>query len=187
MVRRVETPEEVPKKPRAPYPFADSASRRQVRTDPHMSRIFETLFEVDIWEDFKRLKSALRVGEKHRDYATLMKALDDAEDNARLAHSLFVNAKLITERFEADALLIEAGMRKEANGALQAEKAEGKRSKSITDADVVAQCATMYPDEWSRLQVERRQHKLTVSHLEHLVTCWTSRCRSLQTMVSKVR
>jgi len=187
-MRRVETPPQAePVKPTKPYPFADSASRRYVRTDPHMARIFETLFQVDIWENFKRLKAALRVGEKHRDYATLMKALDEAEDNARLAHSLFVNAKLVAERFETDALLIEAGMRKEATALLQGEKTAGRLSKAITDADVVAQCATMFPDEWTRIQVDRRQHKLTVSHLEHLVTCWTSRCRSLQTMVAKVR
>ena len=170
-----------------PYPFADVASQRKLRTDPHMARIFETLFQVDIWEDFKRLKTALRVGEKHRDYATLMKALDEAEDNARLAHGLFVNAKLISERFEADAALVEAAMRKEATSVLQSEKTKGERSKAITDADVSAQCATMFPDEWMRVQVDRRQHKLTVSHLEHLVTCWNSRCRSLQTMVAKVR
>lgn len=177
----------VPTKPKAPYPFAGAENKRQLRADPHMARIFETLFEVDIWEDFKRLRSALKIGEKHRDYATLMKALDEAEDNSRAAHGLFINAKLIQEKFDLDASMIESAMRKEATSVLQDEKAAGRRSKAITDADVTAQCASMFADEWAKIQTDKRQHKLTVDDLEHLVSCWNSRCRSLQTMVAKVR
>jgi hypothetical protein len=174
-------------KPVAPFPFAGKANARELRANPQMSRIFETLFQVDIWEEFKRLRTALKVGEKHRDYATLMKSLDEAEDNSRIAHSLFVNARMLPEGFDANALVIESQMRKEATQELQDEKASGQRSKAITDADIVAQCATMFADEWTKLQADRKRHKLTVDHIEHLVDCWRSRCKSLQTMVAKVR
>lgn len=158
-----------------------------VETDPAISRIFESLFRVDIWEEYKILLKAMKIGEKHSDYGTLMDALDKAEDNSRRAHRLLMNAKLQREKYNASAAPIEAGMRKEATKALQREKVDGVRNKAITDADVMSYCAVMFADEWQEISATRARHKFAEEHVEHLVECWKSRCRTLQTMVGKLR
>jgi hypothetical protein len=52
---------------------------------------------------------------------------------------------------------------------------------------VKATIAQHFPDEYTALQGDRGRLKLAVDHLEHQVSNWSSRCKSLQTIASKLR
>lgn len=154
-------------------------------------KIIEKIIVVDIEATYDRLEEALRVGEKRNDRQTLMKALDNAESNARKAHDLLATAKIETERWEADNLPIIGAMREKATEMLSAErtviKEEKGRAKMITDADVDGMAATMFPEEWKAQKVARERTKMIERSIENLLTLWTSRCRTLQAMGTMLR
>jgi outer membrane murein-binding lipoprotein Lpp len=156
---------------------------------PAMRRLVERIFlaEDEIEAAAKRLESALVIGEKRSDYGTVMRALDEAEDNARLAHRLMVTAKMERDRYELSAEVVMAAMRSAAKDTLEKEKRDHENKKMITDADVLSRMASIYTDEWEQLGSDRRSLDLAVKHLEHQVDNWSSRCRSLQTIASKLR
>ncbi len=149
-------------------------------------RIVERVFDLpDPDDEYRALEAALVVGDREHD--SLAAALDRAEDNARRAHRLYVAAKLDRDRYEADAEVVTAALREQATDVLQQQKAAGLRSKAITDADVLAQCAAMHPDEWRDIVDRRSRARLTVEHLERLADLWVSRCRSLTALLSARR
>lgn len=150
------------------------------------ARIVERVFSLpDPDAEYEALERALVLGT--REFDSIHDALDHAEDNARRAHRLFVAAKLDYERFVADADVIEGAMRTEATADLQAEKESGARTKQITDADVRAKCAALFPDEFRDLAERRTSAKLAVEHLERFADLWVSRCRSLGGMLAARR
>jgi hypothetical protein len=151
------------------------------------ARIVEKVFVENPEAIYDLLEKQLRIGEKRTDHGTLMKALDEAEDNARWAHRLWVTGKIERDRWELDNAGTWGAMREEANGALQREKDNKSRSKAITDADVEGMAAVMYPEQYAAQQVKRRRTEMMVRSLENLSEMWQSRCRSLNAMLSKNR
>jgi len=152
-----------------------------------LDRIVTTIFDCDIDRVYERLKRELKVGEGRADRGTLQKNIDEAEDNAREAHRLYVTAKLMKERYEAQHDPIIGAMWKSAQEVLEKEKKDGLRTKQITDADVRYKAAEMYPDEWQEQQARLRKYDQTVKHLEHLVQLWISRCQSTRKLSDLVR
>lgn len=154
-----------------------------------MQRLVEKTFlleaEVDAAAD--RLTGDIVIGPGRADYGTVMSHLDRAEENARLAFRLMVTGKREREAFEADAEVQTSAMRNEAVRHLEEEKKDGSRTKQITDADVLSKMAALFGDEWKSLALARRSLDLTVKALEHQVDNWASRCRTLQTIASKLR
>jgi len=155
--------------------------------DNEIAGIVEVIFVEHPLEEYKKLEAALRIGDKHNDHGTVAKALDNAESYARLAHRLWMTARVERDRWEKDNALIFAGMRDGATRALQREKEQGIRNKMITDADVEAMCAVMFADEWRDQEIKRRRVEAMVKSMENLNECWTSRCRTLQAMLTKMR
>src|SRR5258706_3487080 len=52
-------------------------------------RIVERVFDLpDPLAEYDRLERELKLGDQRTDYGSLQKALDSAEDNARIAHKL---------------------------------------------------------------------------------------------------
>lgn len=153
---------------------------------PGFGRITERVFDMpDPDAEYAVLEKALMLGKLETD--SLASALDRAEDNARRAHRLYVAAKLDLERFTADAGLIEGAIRTEAAAELQREKDAGTRTKQITDADVTAKSAALFPDEWRDLAEKKVAAKLAVEHLERFADLWVSRCRSLGGLLASRR
>ncbi len=109
-------------------------------TDPSkhadFNSIVESIYSVDIAADYARLEKGLVVTEDEGDRGTLRKYLNQAEDNARNAHRLYLAAKLQAEIIKREDEPVVAAMRREATAMLQAEKDDGKRNKAITDTDV---------------------------------------------------
>jgi hypothetical protein len=179
-------------------PFATSFPSAQRASDkpdysPALRRVVESilLVEDEIEATAKRLVAELRIGDARSDYGTVMKRLDEAEDNARAAHRLSVTARAELERFETNARVIESALREKALERLEHDRAAAKaatgKSKDITETDVKATIAQHFADEWSALSSDRGRLKLAIDHLDHQVSNWSSRCKSLQTIASKLR
>lgn len=149
---------------------------------PQMERLVTTVFDVsDIDEEARELESMLTMGETRSDYGTVLAALDRAEDNARRAHRLFVNAQLEQKRFllereEVDAALYKAGV--------ESLKESGDK---VTVEAVKARYVLLYGDEWKAGEEKRARVKLAVEHMEQLAFFWSSRCRTLQVILSTLR
>ena len=171
-----------------PYPKMSSGTTVEVRMEPSFERILTTTFKIDVWGDYSQLEDDLKIGGRgYTDHETLAKALDGAEDNARKAHKLYCAARVEQERFELDAKAIEGAARRPVLRELQAEKEVGQRTKQITEADVEARMFTEYPDEFKRLSLSRLKFRKMVEHMSKLSELWTSRCRTLQTLLGKSR
>lgn len=150
-------------------------------------RIVERMFHIDAEKEYERLIRDLKIGERRTDRAIVTKAVDDAEDNARLAHALFCAATIEFAKWEAEVELVEAPMRSEATAELQREKSEGVRSKQITDADVRAKIAALHPDEFKYNEERRVRLRLLVDQMKRIADLWQSRCPTTRTILDKIR
>lgn len=124
-----------------------------------------------------RLTDALTPG-------NLSEALNNAEDNARRAHRLYVTALAAYEAFELEMTPVVEAMRETANKDLQGEKDRKERSKAITDADIKGRASVMFPDEWARVQRRRIEAEAMMSSLKMFAELWKQRCYSLSALVN---
>lgn len=156
----------------------------QAEPGPGFGRIIERVFDLpDPEAEYQALEAALGAGSREQD--SVAQALDGAEDYARRAHRLYVNAKVDLERFQADCDTVEGAMREQAVAALTVEKERGVRTKQITDADVRHRAAVMYPDEWRDALNRKAKGEGAVKHLERLADLWQGRCRSLAALLGR--
>jgi hypothetical protein len=154
---------------------------------PDFERIVESVYQVDAWREYEDLEKNLEVGDGRSDYGTVAKHLDQQEDRARSAHKLYLSAKLELLRFEAECLKVQAPMRERATGVLSDQKADGDRKKVITNADVDAKMAELYPDEFAHQAEKLAKLKGTVSHMERLADLHKNRCFTASTLLSTLR
>jgi hypothetical protein len=151
-------------------------------------RVLETTYVGEgFYAACQRCDAALQVGEGRSDHGSLNTALDLAEPNARLAHNLWVTVAIDRKRFNLDQDILVAAMRNEATTALQEEKAQGTRTKQITEADIAAQMQAMYPDAYREAEMKRFEFEMIERSMLNRVEVAMSKCRSVQTMFSKVR
>jgi hypothetical protein len=174
-------------KPRTHVEFGNANQSKLKPLSSDFERITESVFLEHPLETYKQLEADLRVGTERNDHGSLMKALDNAETNARKAHKLWMTAKLAESTWEMDNALVFAAMRMEANKTLTREKEQGLRPKQITDADVDAMCAALFSAEWAAQEVKRKKVHAMSRSMENLNEMWMSRCRSLNAMLSKQR
>ncbi len=153
-----------------------------------MAAIVTTIFITEGMDKvYAKLEAGLRVGERRSEPGILAVALDDAEANLFLAQRLYVTASIERERWVLENTAISASMRDEAHRALQQEKAEGERSKQITDADVNAKVSQLFPDQWAAQELARLRIEKTEKSLGVMVDVWTSKCRSLQVLLGRAK
>lgn len=176
-----------PEAPADPTAWASANAAREKIAGAGFRAIVETIFIVDPKAEYDRLEKEMAIGDKRTDYGTVMQHLDEAETNMRRANRLWQTAIVERKRWELDNEVLFAAMRSEATRSLQSEKDEGKRNKAITDADIAARIATLFPKDYLDQEVKRAKMKAMVDSLEGLQDAWSSRCRSLQTIASKLR
>jgi hypothetical protein len=153
-----------------------------------LGRVVETVWVDDIHDEWHKLEAELRLGDKRTEHAYAQRALERCAHNAYRAHRLYITAKRARDAWEAENEPVFAAMWTAATHALQAEKDQGVRSKQITDADVRARCATLFPDQWLAQEDRRRAIELTVKSLERLADIWQqNRSSDLKTYVAKMR
>lgn len=106
--------------------------------------------------------------------------LNESQDYARRAHRLFVHAKVTLKEFEHDCAEVDAAIRDAAKATLEQQKKDGRKTKMITDADVVAEMAQQFPDAWSTIQSRKERAKRMVDHLERLAELYQQRCNDIR-------
>ena len=155
---------------------------------PAYGRIVRTMFAFDPDKIFDELNEKRRFGKPIKDmgYLELAEALDDAARMHRNASLLFADAQVKRAQFEADCEAIAGDMRTQASNALKREKDE-KGGKQITNGDVEARMASMFPDEYRRQNVLKAKIKATVGQLEDDVKWWELRRREIDTMLRECR
>jgi hypothetical protein len=184
----VDLPEAIQPASEKLFPKMSAETTTVVQMAPAFAKILEHVFRVDPWKEYSELESALKIGGRgYTDHDTLMKSLDGAEDNARLAHKLYCAARVEQEKYDLDAKVIEGVARRSVLRELEAEKETGQRRKAITEADIEGYILLRYPDEYDQLQLTRLRLRKLVEHMERLADLHTSRCRTLQTMLAKSR
>lgn len=171
-----------PMKPKSPFAALLGSNKGE-----KFGHIVRRIVSDDAFDAYPRLEAALKIDAQRTDYGTLLRALDESEDNAREAHKLYVNAVIERERVELESEAVLASMREEAHRELQLEKDQGLRSKQITDADVSATCAGKFPDEWQAQQRRKSEAKRSCEHLERFADLWKERIRTLQVMITTIR
>jgi len=154
---------------------------------PDFERIVETVYAVDAWREFEDLERNIEIGDGRGDYATVREHLDGAERRARRAHALYLSAKLELLKFETECEKVTAAMRQKATDALQDEKRDGDRRKAITDADVRAKMAEMFPEEFGHQEIKLAKLKGAVAHLERIADLWKGRPYTASTILSTLR
>lgn len=148
------------------------------------AKIVERVFDLpDPDTEFAYLTEQLKVGAGEFD--SVRTALGIAEGNALRAHRLYVNAREAEEAFKIDTRVVEGALREKAVAALQEEKAEGQRSKAITEADIMARVLTDHPDEYRHQEMSKLRSRKMIEHLEVLVDLWRSKCRSLAAILAR--
>lgn len=166
-------------------------------------RIVTTVFDMpDPHEEFSRLRQELElnaVKPSNANYGDLVDALDQAEKNAQRAVELVANFNLAHEAFIMDELAISGPLRERAKGALEKEKREeferakaelGSKApggKQITEADVAAAVASMFPDEARALAQRVAEGKGALLSVKSLADRWAERAKDLRAMVSTTR
>lgn len=152
-------------------------------------RIIDIVFSVNPEADFDALRRGLRLNERASrvDFGSLLEALDESEDNAQKAYDLAMTAKTVHDAFEIDAVVLKGSMRSQAMSALQKEKDDGKRAKTITNDDVEETMAVMFPDQYRLLEQKRSRARRMVASLESLATRWSERAKDLRQMVARSR
>lgn len=155
---------------------------------PAYGRIVRTIFAFDPDKVFDELNEKRRFGKPIKDmgYLELAEALDDAARMHRNASLLFADAQVKRAQFEADCEAIAGDMRTQASNTLKREKDE-KGGKQITNGDVEARMASMFPDEYRRQNVLKAKIKATVGQLEDDVKWWELRRREIDTMLRECR
>ena len=169
-----------------PPPLFVSPNKGTGGLAPDMERIIETVYSVDAAKEYAELEQNLEIGEDRGDLRTLQRHLDKAEDRARRAHKLFLAGRLEKVKWELDAEVVSAGMRKKAIDDLEADKAAG-RSKRVTNDDVDARVSEMFVDEHRAQKIKREQLKGMVEALERLADLWKQRCFTLSSLLSNLR
>jgi len=145
------------------------------------NRIVETIIRADVADIYERLEPQLKI-ENALEPQAIRAALNVADNNALQAHRAYVAAKYEFEMRDLALDRIEAQMREDAISELSSDKAMGNHAKAITEADVKAKMATMYPDEYSSLVTARKRADATLKHLERFADRFQSRVYALKSL-----
>ena len=156
------------------------------RYEPVIHRVFDLPNPDKVYtrvEEF--LKFSIRAS--RMDYGSLTDALNDAQLIVKDATSLLVNAKIAARRFEIDSMPVASQMHLSASRKLEQEKDQGLRKKAITNDDIEAAMASMYPDEWRAFEMKKEQNKRLIQDIEGLYERAKERARDIRAMVVTVR
>ncbi len=168
--------------------FDSANAALETPLDPRFVAIVEKTFAPIDWSAaFSELDSWMELGDRRTEEAFIRKAREQGPAIVRTLYACDLQIRLARESWEKDNDVVLGTIRAEATKALQAEKDRGARNKTITEADIIGQCARMFPDEWPRQEQTRLKYKLTEDKAKHEVEVATLRCRHLDTMMNRLR
>ncbi len=153
----------------------------------NMQRGFQTIV-TDLFDsgyDVKQEWDDVRAGLEITDALTperLKRAANGQEKLADRAHQLYIVAKVEVQAYMRDTEATHGAIRTAATQLLEVEKANKTRTKQITDADVKAECARAYPDQWRDICARREKAEAMLRHIENLAGLAKSRCYTVSNM-----
>lgn len=181
------------------------AQNTDVVLGPEFDGIVHSVFAVtaaSINADYQLVELAIQPLGRQKDAASILDALDKAQSAARTAHRLLVNMQLIYEKVKGEVASALGALRDSATKSLidkgdddlpafdesDAKSKKAKvRTKAITNADVEAEMARIFPKDMSALRDRQAKAKGAVDHVEFMTDLVKSRIRSLEVMVSAAR
>lgn len=169
------------------FESAQGAGRSEFPKLPDMRSGFEELVSDifdnigDVFLEYTEIRESLSVNGALTPNA-VNEAANNAEKMADRAYKLYCIGRLEYEAYVREIDTIEAAMRDGAVAELEKQKANRSRTKQITDADVRAEIAQRYPDEWNNLQTRRTKASAMSDYLENLSKLAMKRCFSIGKM-----
>jgi hypothetical protein len=156
--------------------------------DPRFMKIVERQFAPMDWDAVLSEHEAwMELGDRRTEEAFIRKAHEIGPALMRKLYGCYIQIRFTRESWEKDNDVLIGTIRAEATKALQREKDRGVRNKTITEADIIGQCAQMFPDEWPRQEQKRLRYKLTEDGAKHAVEEAVLRCKHLDTMMARLR
>ena len=147
-------------------------------------KIQERVFAIpDPEQEHRELSEALRLVNALTP-GNLNAALNDAENNALRAHTLYIVAKADYDNFDCEMIPVIDAMREAAHADLHGERERKERSKPITEADIRGRASVLYPDEWLIVHKRRVKAESMLAHLKQFSELWKQRCFSLSTLLN---
>lgn len=154
---------------------------------PDMQRGFQTIVKdlfddgYDVVEEYTACKEAMVI----KDALTperLKRAANEQEDISLRAHRLYIVGKVEVSAYMRETEAVYGAIRDAAIQHLEQQKANKTRTKQITDADVKAEAARLYPDEWADICTRRDRAEAMLSQLQRLSEAGKSRCYTISNM-----
>jgi hypothetical protein len=145
-----------------------------------------TVFSLDVKAAYDELTEELRlpIPVDDGELMPMLSAVDTRRVQARRLHQKAVVAA--KERKALDEEKLEA-MREQASDALNQERAEGKRSKAPTVADIRSRMVSEYGDEVRAIEMRRRELEAAAEVMGELADAWAARGETLRAVARKVR
>ena len=172
-----------------PVIFDTADHQKRFPAVPDLQRGFQTivtdLFEsgYDVVEEWNAVREGLMI----KDALTpqrLRAAANEQESLADRAHQLYIVARVEVQAYMRDTEATYGAIRESAVQALEQQKANKTRTKMITDGDVKAEAARLYPDEWADICTRRDRAEAMLKQLENLAMLARSRCYTISNMSS---
>jgi len=137
-----------------------------------------------VLDEFKAIEESLSIKGALTPVA-IQDAANNVESMANRAFRLYILAQNEYEAYVREIAVVESAMRDAATAQLEKEKANGSRSKMITEADVAATISQSFPDEWDDVQRRKGYAKGMLDDLNNLSSLAKSRCFSVSNMQRK--
>ncbi len=174
-----------PREPK-PVPFMDDG---RIPRPPDLKRGFQTIVDdlfdsgFDVAEEWKNIRERLVIKDALTPGA-LKRDANEREELAERAYQLYIVGKVEIAAYMRESESTYGAMRQSAKAMLEKMKAAKEITKSITEADVVAEAARLYPDEWANICTLRDRAEAMLDSLRNLATLAKSRCFTVSNMVS---
>lgn len=156
---------------------------------PDMQRGFETIVTdlfaegYDVIDEWKAIRRGMVINDALSP-DRLKRAANGQEDISIRAHRLYIVAKVEVSTYMRETEAAYGAIRQAAIEFLEAQKANKTRTKQITDADVKAEAARLYPDEWSEVCTRREKSEAMLSQLLRTSEAAKSRCYTVSNMMA---
>lgn len=163
--------------------------------------IIDSLFTFDPDQAVKQVTECLQFSKQasRTEYGELVDALDQAEENARVALQLVANSEVALVNYKNDMETIRAGIREKAVEEMMDDSDDGdedtegakkkppKPKKRPTIADIDAYMRSTYHDELNDADDRLAKGKQMVEYFRGLATLTAQRARDLRQMVASCR
>ena len=153
-------------------------------------RVLERLFSLDPFEayqDLERFLDGLGRRPSELTYPQIADELEQVETHAWRAARLLAHAQDARDAYERDCEVEEGAWRANAREALEAAKAAGQFTKTITNGDVEAYVATHFTAEYKALANRRSKAKRMVEAIERGADLLRRRRETLDTLTKGAR